>query len=196
MKGKRAHASSTRKPTTSKPAPQPVDSFSAAEARIAVSRQRLPNFPAQLSTLTRLGRHINKLSQESANLALRPHSLNLVAYNTLMMLYGTADDRLSPSQLADASGEKRTNITRICDELTEQGLIARVAGVDDRRSVVVSLTRRGIQLIESLQPVMTQLLRQMYSDFSAVELRELQRLLRKQLAQLDRSLLAATGRAT
>ncbi len=170
-----------------------ADSFSDAEARIARTRRRLPKFSVQHTTLARLSRHINKLSQERANLALRPFALNMVSYNTLMMLYGTEGHRLSPSQLADASGEKRTNITRICDELCAKGLVERVAGVDDRRSVVVSLSSSGLALIEQLQPVMTQLLGDLYGDFTIAELQELQRLLRKQVARLDRSLRAASG---
>ncbi|MDB5985860.1 MAG: MarR family transcriptional regulator, partial [Nevskia sp.] len=79
-----------------------TDSFSAAEACIAMTSQRLREFPAQHAALVRLSRHINKLSQESANQTLRPHGLNFVAYNALMMLYGSEDNRLSPSQLADA----------------------------------------------------------------------------------------------
>jgi MarR family transcriptional repressor of emrRAB len=168
--------------------PAPADSFSAVEARIAVTRRRLPQFPARYATLIRLTRHITKRSQEMSNLVLKPFGLNMGSYNTLMMLYGTENNRLNASELADATGEKRTNITRICDELVERGLIARVAGVEDRRSVVVSLTRAGERLVENLQPVMSATLERFYGGFSVADMSQLQSLLRRQLAGIEAAL--------
>jgi MarR family transcriptional repressor of emrRAB len=163
----------------------PADSFSAVEARIAVTRRRLPQFPVRYATLIRLTRHITKRAQEISNLALKPFGLNMGSYNTLMMLYGTEDNRLNASDLAEATGEKRTNITRICDELVARGLIARVAGVEDRRSVVVSLTSAGERLVENLQPVMGATLQRFYSGLSVADMDQLQGLLRRQLTGIE-----------
>lgn len=169
------------------------DTFSAVEARIAVTHRRSPQFPVQHATLIRLVRHITKRSQDMTNLALKPYGLNMGSYNLLVALYGTEDDRLSASELADATSEKRTNVTRICDELFLKGLIARETGASDRRSVMVSLTRAGTRLIESLMPTMQQLLLQVYGNLNAAEMKQLAALLRKQLVAIDQHIGGSVG---
>jgi len=171
----------------------PTDTFSAVEARIAITSRRSPNYPAQHATLIRLTRHVTKRSQDLSNLALKPYGLNMGAYNLLIALYGTEDNRLSASELADATSEKRTNVTRICDELVAKSLIERVPGVSDRRSVVVSLTKAGHKLIDTLMPDMQRLLHQVYSNLNTAEMKQLAALLRKQLVALDQYGAAGTG---
>jgi MarR family transcriptional repressor of emrRAB len=171
----------------------PTDTFSAVEARIAVTHRRSPQFPVQHATLIRLVRHITKRSQDMTNLALKPQGLNIGSYNLLIALYGTEDNRLSASELADATSEKRTNVTRICDELFAKGLIARETGATDRRSVEVSLTRAGTKLIESLMPTMQLLLHQVYGNLNATEMKQLSALLRKQLVAIDQHIGANSG---
>jgi MarR family transcriptional repressor of emrRAB len=169
----------------------PTDTFTAVEARIAVTNRRSPQFPVQHATLIRLVRHITKRSQDMTNLALKPHGLNIGTYNLLIALYGTEDNRLSASELSDATSEKRTNVTRICDELVAKSLIERVAGTADRRSVMVSLTKAGTKLIESLMPTMQLLLHQVYGNLNVAEMKQLSALLRKQLVAMDQFIGAA-----
>lgn len=173
----------------------PTDTFSAVETRIAETHRRWPPFSVQHATLIRLVRHITKRSQDMTNLALKPYGLNTGAYNLLIALYGTQDNRLSASALSDATSEKRTNVTRICDELCAKGLIARETAATDRRSVVVSLTRAGTRLIESLMPTMQQLLNQVYGNLNAAEMKQLAALLRKQLVAIDQHI-GGVGGAT
>jgi MarR family transcriptional repressor of emrRAB len=164
---------------------RPTDTFSAVEARIAVTSRRSPNYPTQHATLIRLIRHVTKRSQDLTNLALKPHGLNIASYNLLIALYGTEDNRLSASELADATSEKRTNVTRLCDELVAKSLIERVPGETDRRSVQVSLTKAGHKLIEALMPDMQRLLHQVFGNLNATEMKQLAALLRKQLVAID-----------
>lgn len=168
-----------------------TDTFSAVEARIAITHRRSPGFPVQHATLIRLVRHITKRSQDMTNVALKPYGLNIASYNLLIALYGTEDNRMNASLLAEAAGEKRTNLTRLCDELVARALIERETGVADRRSVVVSLTAAGSQLIEAVMPAMQRLLLQVYGNLSSAEMKQLAALLRKQLVAIDRHLGAA-----
>jgi DNA-binding MarR family transcriptional regulator len=71
----------------------------------------------------------------------------------------------SVSDLWRAFGHKRSTLTSILDRLAARGLIAREVGTDDRRTVIVSLTRTGATLatrVESrLAELEAQLLRQL-----------------------------------
>jgi MarR family transcriptional regulator, negative regulator of the multidrug operon emrRAB len=162
------------------------DSFSEVESRIAVTRRRLRGYPQQQATLARLIAHIQKRQSDLIKAVLKGHNLNNVTHTALMMMYGSEQQTLTPSELSNASGERPTNVTRICDELLHKGLIERHHSTEDRRRVVLRLTRKGEHLVEQFQPELWQLLGTIYADFGSAELHQLTGLLRRIVARLDR----------
>ncbi|GAC1620092.1 MAG: hypothetical protein NVS9B10_01450 [Nevskia sp.] len=159
--------------------------FGEVERRIATTRKRLRGYPHERVTVARLITHVQKRQSELINVVLKRHDLNYVTYTALMMMYGSDEQTLTASQLSQATGEKPNNITRICDELLGQGLIERYPGVEDRRRVVLRLTRKGAALVERFQPELWQMLERTFAAFEGTELRALTGLLRKMLARLD-----------
>jgi MarR family transcriptional repressor of emrRAB len=170
----------------SESSPQP-ESFKAVERRIAVTCERLPDFPHRRATLTRLIAHLQKRVQDSSNAALKRYQLNYVSYNTLMMMYGADEFTINPSELSAATGEKPANCTRICDELEERGLIRRHAALDDRRRVELTLTAQGRKLVERLQPAMWELLDALFAGFTDDELGQLTAQLKKTLVNVEQT---------
>lgn len=167
------------------PAADPA-SFAATEARIRRTHQRFPAFRRDAAVLVRLVRHIQAQVHDAANAALREHGLNHTDYNILIMLYGSADQAINPSQLGGAAGEKSANLTRICNNLVDRGLLDRVADPQgDRRKVLLSLTRRGVDLIETLLPEMTRLLDRCVLGFAPAERDQLEGLLKRLLGNVE-----------
>lgn len=158
--------------------------FASTEQRLAVTCRRYPDFPRRPGVLVRLIKHIHKQLHDDANNVLKPYGINHPEYNLLMMLYGTASGTMSPSELADAAGEKSANITRLTNELTEKGLIARHASTDDRRKIELSLTPKGHVLIEGLLPDICQLLARQGRHLTVSEQIQLEKLLKKFLGGL------------
>jgi MarR family transcriptional repressor of emrRAB len=158
--------------------------FSATEQRLAVTCRRYPAFPRRPATLVRLIKHIHKLLHDDANLTLRPYGINHPEYNLLMMLYGSASGTMSPSELADAAGEKSANITRLTNELCDKGLVERNGSADDRRKVELSLTPHGQALLESLLPDICALLARQGRHLTVSEQVQLDKLLKKFLSGL------------
>jgi MarR family transcriptional repressor of emrRAB len=163
-----------------------MSSFLPTEQRLAVTRRRHPAFPRGPAVLVRLIKHLHKRVHDDANAALKPFGLNHPQYNLLMMLYGTDDDGLSASELAQSSGEKAANITRLTNELCEKGLIERTASEDDRRKLVLTLTPAGLALIDRFLPSICALLDDQTEGLMAREQAELERLLKKFLDGFDR----------
>jgi MarR family transcriptional repressor of emrRAB len=161
------------------------DSFSEVERRIEVTRRRLRGYPQEQVRLARLIIHVQKRQSELTNQVLRRYDLNYVTYTALMMMYGAEDQATTPSELSSATGEKPANITRICDELLEQGLIERYPSTSDRRRVVLRLTRKGERLVEQVQPELWQGLERSFGGLSAAETRQLTGLLRALLVRMD-----------
>ena len=163
-----------------------MNSFLPTEQRLAVTCRRHPAFPRGPAVLVRLIKHLHKHLHDDANAALKPFGLNHPQYNLLMMLYGTDEHALHPSQLAEAAGEKAANITRLTNELCEKGLIERAASAQDRRKLVLTLTAAGLALIERLLPAICAVLDEQAQALSAREQAELERLLKKFLDGFDR----------
>ena len=133
-------------------AEEPADSFSLIERVIEVTGARLQGYPQERVLLARLVTHVQKRQNDLSNTVLKRFGLNYVTYTALMMMYGSDDQTSTPSELANVTGEKPTNVTRICDELLEQGLIERYPSTVDRRRVVLRLSRKGERLVEKFQP--------------------------------------------
>lgn len=163
------------------------DSFHDVEQRIAQTRKRLRGYPHEQVMLARLIAHVHKRQTDLCNAALKAHALNMVTYTALMMLFGAPNQTLTPSELSQTTGEKPTNITRICDELLARGLIERSAGTADRRKVVLRLSAAGDALVRQVQPDIWQTLEQIYGGFDAGQTTALTALLRQTLQQLDQA---------
>ncbi|HQT42567.1 MAG TPA: MarR family transcriptional regulator [Halothiobacillus sp.] len=154
-------------------------SFRPADDRLARTAERSPDFDLETVTLARLINFVSKGLANAANGGLKAHGLNHAAYAVLVMLYGSADFTLTPSQLVDATHEKSANITRICDELLKVGLIARSFDANDRRRVQVALTQAGRAVITRVLPDMVQVTQGSFIHLSAKERAQLNHLLRK-----------------
>jgi DNA-binding MarR family transcriptional regulator len=75
-------------------------------------------------------------------------------------------------------------LTRVIDQLAEQGLLERVRRDRDRRKVELQLTAAGRKTIESLLPLVIDKLNELLAGFSKTEVKELLRLLHKLNATL------------
>ena len=106
--------------------------------------------------LALLIKHNAVLLSDVLDKALEPHDIGNVAYIAMMTLYSTSDNLANPSEICRATGETRSNMTRITDELVKKGLIRRVTNDEDRRRVDLSLTETGIKLLNIVVPLIRQ----------------------------------------
>jgi DNA-binding MarR family transcriptional regulator len=72
-------------------------------------------------------------------------------------------------------------MTRICDDLVRKGLVRRRPSTEDRRRVVLELTKKGVTLIEKLLPQVWSGVSATTSALSKTEKDTLERLLKKLL---------------
>ncbi|WP_158540094.1 MarR family winged helix-turn-helix transcriptional regulator [Rhodosalinus halophilus] len=82
--------------------------------------------------------------QAEVNETLAPLGLRMVPFSVLVVI---ADNPgLRSSQLAEALGMERSNLTPVVEGLVRDGLIARAAADDDRRAHALAATPRGAAL--------------------------------------------------
>ncbi|MHB8623670.1 MAG: MarR family transcriptional regulator [Sulfuricaulis sp.] len=159
--------------------------FSEVEEGICRLAGLMPGLPKQEVILSRLYFHIAKALREVANQVLKPFDLNYVSFSTLMMLFGSLNDVVNPSKLCGVTGETRTNMTRIVDDLVTRGFIKRRPSAEDRRRVVLTLTPKGEALVKKILPRLWEKQIKIYDCFEHEEEKLLEKLLKQQLASIE-----------
>jgi MarR family transcriptional repressor of emrRAB len=129
--------------------------------------------------------HLQKALRERSNAILKQYALGDTHYHVLAILYGSAGETSTATDLSEACNEKPANLTRVCDELAVKGLIARGSKPGDRRAVMISLTEQGRALIARILPEVSAELTSVYADLSQDELDQLASLTARVLRNLD-----------
>lgn len=163
-----------------------MGSFESTERRLQLTCERYPALPREPAVLVRLVKHLYKRIHSHANALLRPFGINYSEYEILMMMYGTSDQAITPTEAAEAAGEKPANITRLTEHLCRKGLIRRSGNSDDRRKVTLSLEPAGLDLIERMLPDICVYLDAELAGLNKNGQLELEALLKKMLRSIDR----------
>lgn len=79
--------------------------------------------------------------------------ISLTWFDVLQQLSLAPDQRLRMQELADALLLSKSGLTRLVDRIEKEGLVAREAVPGDRRSLYVTLTQAGHDLVEKARPV-------------------------------------------
>lgn len=97
---------------------------------------------------------------ESRQRGVEPSEGHLLSYTTL---YGPCP----VSQLSRVFGHKPSTLTSMLDRLEERGLLERRPNPDDRRSILVSTTRRGAEVATELRAILEDMEERIYGRISA-----------------------------
>ena len=155
------------------------------EERLRRIEARAPGFPVDAMLLVRMTHHLQKILRDKSNAALKPHALGDTHYHVLAILYGSADETSTATDLSEACNEKPANLTRVCDELAAKGLIERRPKPGDRRAVIIALTDAGRSLIARILPEVSREVTSVYGGLTPAELEQLANLTRRVLRTLD-----------
>jgi DNA-binding MarR family transcriptional regulator len=93
--------------------------------------------------------------------------------------------QLSPTELYRSLMRSSGWMTNRLNELEQAGLIARIADPDDRRGVLVRLTRRGVALVDEIAPLHLANERALLDRLSKADRKQLEDLLRVLLRPLE-----------
>jgi MarR family transcriptional repressor of emrRAB len=163
----------------------PANATAQLERLILRLAGKVPGYPYELALCARLAGQLEKRMAEAANAVLRPLQLSYVLYQVMMIIFGGEGGLIAPSEIAQLTGERPNNVTHICNELEERGLITRTPGPHDRRRVQVTLTAAGKRLLTKAQPLIWAQWRQRFAGIDAADIAALSDLLRLQITNLD-----------
>ncbi len=142
-----------------------------------------------VSSLAVVGRilRIARLLERQRETLLVPHGLSVWSFDVLATLRRQPPPyQLTPTELYGALMLSSGAMTNRIDRLESEGLVERHRETMDRRSVLVRLTAKGVQLVESVLPQVLESERERLEQITTPEERDLLAgLLRHQLLALE-----------
>lgn len=93
-------------------------------------------------------------------------------------------NRMLASEIANARGVSRPNISALVAVLLRNGLVQQHDDPVDRRRKYLSITDKGLGALEQIEPMRRQVNTNLFADFSADEMEEAGQFLRRLLVKL------------
>lgn len=159
-------------------------------ARVAAStlrmEQAIPGMPMQGTTMVR----ILRIAQYGLGGFFEPvfRALDLTenSFHVLCLLMSSESGSASPSELAEMVGTSRANMTRILEELVEDGWVERTVAARDGRRHVISITGAGRRKVRDTVPRIAEPIERAFSNLSSQEMALLEKLLGKLIVSFDK----------
>lgn len=129
-------------------------------------------------TMIHLALVSNKL-REAFSCALRPYDMSEQQFNVLRILRGQQRKPANLSTINERMVTKMSNTTRLVDKLILKGLVDREICAQNRRKVEITITEKGLNLLNELDEVVQKTENILLKNFTEKELYELNQLLDK-----------------
>jgi MarR family transcriptional repressor of emrRAB len=160
-------------------------------AQVAVSTPRmeraLPDLPMPGTVMVRLLRIAQFGLGNFFEPVFRTLGLTENTFHVLCLLVASRSGSASPGELSEMVGTSRANMTRLLEELTEDGYVVRNIDPRDARRHIISITQAGRAKALDTAPRLAEPIHSAFSDLSHDEFSVLERVLRKLIVSLDKS---------
>ncbi|MBY5364657.1 MarR family transcriptional regulator [Rhizobium leguminosarum] len=135
-----------------------------------------------LGRLKRLSTHLGR----EVEAVLMQQGLSSSAFDVLATLRRAGSPhRLSPGELLEMTMVSSGTMTNRIDQLEKAGYVERILNPEDRRSVLIALTEKGLATVEIAVDAHVANQHRLSQNLSAADKAELDRLLRKFLADFE-----------
>tara|TARA_B100001109_G_C18864333_1_gene476046 strand:- start:3590 stop:4039 length:450 start_codon:yes stop_codon:yes gene_type:complete len=84
---------------------------------------------------------------------LKPFGVTSQQYNVLRILRGQHPNAVAVNMITVRMIDKMSNVSRLVDKLNQKGLVIRKVNYSDRRQMDISITDKGLKLLEELEPI-------------------------------------------
>jgi DNA-binding MarR family transcriptional regulator len=139
-------------------------------------KQNKPFRTLQQEAQLNLVRTANLLSDEFEQM-LKPHGITGTQYNVLRILRGAEPGGLCRNEVSQRLLNRMPDATRLLDRMEEAGLVTRERSTTDRRLVTTRITRKGRQIVDSLDAAADEQHEKALGHMSEQQLRTLIKLL-------------------
>lgn len=85
--------------------------------------------------------------------ALKETGITSEQFNVMRILKGKHPEQMCVKDIASRMLEKNSNVPRIADRLVTKKLVKRATSKEDKRETIMSLTEKGLQLLETANKI-------------------------------------------
>lgn len=118
-----------------------------------------------IARMIRTTRILDKMVSEEVS----QYKLTKPQFDVLLVMHFSAQESVTTTQLAEELMVSKANITGIVTRLVDSELISKVTDENDTRSKKITLTSKGIELIDKIMPRYFEMGEELYSNFSEEE---------------------------
>ncbi len=122
---------------------------------------------------------VNNKINETISQVLKPFDVSLQQFNVLRILRGRNGAPANLSTLNERMVTKMSNTTRLVDKLLLKGYVDRITCPSNRRKVEISITKKGLKMLEKMDAGMVVAEQELLKNFSIKELEQLNILFNK-----------------
>jgi MarR family transcriptional repressor of emrRAB len=146
----------------------------------------LPGLPMDGTVMVRLLRIAGFGLGNFFEPVFRELELSEHSFHVLCLLLASEHGTAAPSELSEMVGTSRANMTRILEELVQDGWVSRRVSPRDARRHVIAITQAGRAKVHDTVPRIAEPIRRAFSDLAEAELALLNKLLRKLIVSFDK----------
>lgn len=118
-----------------------------------------------IARMIRTTRILDKMISEEVS----GYKLTKPQFDVLLIMHFTDQESVTTTQLADELMVSKANITGIVTRLEKSELITKVTDENDTRSKKITLTQKGLSLINQVMPRYFGMGEELYSNFTTEE---------------------------
>ena len=82
----------------------------------------------------------------------KEYDLTMQQYNVLRILRGKHPESICAGEVKEVMLDRNPDLTRLCDRLLKKGLIERATNDENRRQVLLKITKGGLDLLKEMDP--------------------------------------------
>jgi DNA-binding MarR family transcriptional regulator len=113
---------------------------------------------------------LGQFISDEISCALHPYGLSIQQFNVLRILRGCEEKPASLQYITSRMIHKTSNTTRIVDRLLEKKLVDRKPCAENRRMVEINITKAGLKILTTIDPVIDKKENEVASRLSEKEL--------------------------
>ena len=113
---------------------------------------------------------LGQFMSDEISCALHPYGLSIQQFNVLRILRGRNEKPVSLQYITSRMIHKTSNTTRIVDRLLEKKLVERKPCAENRRMVEINITKVGLKVLSTIDPVIDKKENEVASRLSEKEL--------------------------
>ena len=113
---------------------------------------------------------LGQFMSDEISCALHPYGLSIQQFNVLRILRGCKQKPASLQYITSRMIHKTSNTTRIVDRLLEKKLVERKTCAENRRMVEINITKGGLKVLNTIDPVIDKKENEVASRLSEKEL--------------------------